>query len=112
MNHKRRISVREINAQLRFIACGAAGQGSQGKGPHDLIAQRPAQEVELLDKLPKSLTRGWRRSMRETSCWRRLGDWRATIVTERDGFGIVLCRRFRTIEDAMACCNELMEGEQ
>ena len=51
--------------------------------------------------------------MKETSCWRRLGGWRATVLVERGGYGVVLCRRFDTVEDALATCNEIMtEGDQ
>ena len=52
--------------------------------------------------LPKILVKGWRQSMKGTSCWRQINGWRATIVTERDGYGIVLCKKFDHLEDAIS----------
>ena len=58
--------------------------------------------------IPKKLSRGWRRSLRTESWYRRRHGWAAIVMVDGSGYRVVLRRTVRTFEDALASANETL----
>ncbi len=56
----------------------------------------------------KCLKKGWRRSMRTGAWYRKRDGWLAVVSGNDEGFVIVLNKRHRTFEDALAEVNEIL----
>ena len=56
----------------------------------------------------KSLKKGWRRSMRNGSWYRKGDGWIAVVHGSDEGFALVLNKRMRTFEDCLAEANEII----
>ena len=57
----------------------------------------------------KSLTRGWRQSMRTEAWYRRRSGWVGIVTVDAGGYRIILNRVVTNFEDALADANALLE---
>ena len=55
-----------------------------------------------------ALKKGWRRSMRNGAWYRKRNGWLAVISSKDEGFVLVLNKRNRCFEDALADANEIL----
>ncbi len=58
--------------------------------------------------IPLALRRGWRESLRTGACYRRRQNRVAIMVTDEDGFRLILKHSMPTLEDAFAAANEVL----
>ena len=61
--------------------------------------------------VPKTLSRGWRQSMRNESWYRRCAGWVAIVSVGSGGYRVVLKRVERTFDDALCVTNEILEDD-
>ena len=62
--------------------------------------------------VPGTLARAWRQSMRNESWYRRGGGWVGIVTVGSDGYRVVLRRTERTLDDALAAINEILEDDK
>ncbi len=58
---------------------------------------------------PKQLSRGWRKSLRNESLYRRRAGWIAIITADPQGYRITLRRIASNLEDALADANAVLQ---
>jgi hypothetical protein len=65
-----------------------------------------------MNDTPVSLLKGWRTSFRSGAWYRRRGGWVEIVVTDDEGFTLILRRTERTFEDCIAIANEVLTREE
>ncbi len=59
-------------------------------------------------EIPLAIRRGWRQSMRTEAWYRQRQKWVAIVVTDDDGFRLILKRTERSLADAIAAANKVL----
>ena len=78
---------------------------------HSPIVRLPLQHCKPREHIPKTLSRGWRQSLRNGSWYRRCAGWVAIVTVDTAGYRVVLKRVERTLDDALNAINAILKDQ-